>query len=238
MVEPTDRSIRTVRLRIDILTLFPEMLIGFFSMGGLARAQQCGLIEIHLHHLREFATGKHRQVDDRPYGGGPGMVLKAEPFFRGVEHIKDQVPGTPRVILFTSRGRRFNQTLAKELAQEGHLILLCGRYQGVDERVTQIVTDEISIGDFVLSGGEAATAAVVEATARLIPGVVGNCESVTRDSFYAESMLGPPQYTRPQHFRDYEVPEVLLSGDHARIEAFRREKAREKTRRNRPDLLE
>jgi tRNA (guanine37-N1)-methyltransferase len=226
-------------MRIDILTIFPEMLEGFFSQGVIAQARERGLIEIDLHDLRDFAYDKHKQVDDRPYGGGPGMVLKPEPFFRGVEAIRAGLPSgaEPRVILLSAGGRLFTQRVAKELAKEEYLILLCGRYEGVDERVLEITTDELSIGDFVLSGGEIAAAAVAEAVARLVPGVVGDYESVKSDSFYDENLLGPPQYTRPPIYRGLAVPEVLLSGDHQRVEEFRRQKRWEKTARNRPDLL-
>ncbi|MGQ9478221.1 MAG: tRNA (guanosine(37)-N1)-methyltransferase TrmD [Candidatus Bipolaricaulia bacterium] len=225
-------------MRIDILTIFPEMLEGFFSSGLIGQAREKGLISINLHNLRDFTTDKHRTVDDRPYGGGPGMVLKPEPFFRGVEAIKAQFPTTrPRVILLSASGRLFTQELAKELAGEEHLILLCGRYEGVDERVLEICTDELSIGDFVLSGGELAAAVVAEAVARLVPGVVGDYESVKDDAFYEENLVGPPQWTRPPVFRGLKVPEVLLTGDHREIAEFRRQKRLEKTAKNRPDLL-
>ncbi|MFQ6117333.1 MAG: tRNA (guanosine(37)-N1)-methyltransferase TrmD [Candidatus Bipolaricaulia bacterium] len=226
-------------MRIDILTIFPEMLEGFFAQGVIAQARERGLIEIFLHNLRDFTRDKHRQVDDRPYGGGPGMVLKPEPFFRGVEAIRAELPqgAEPRVILLSAGGRLFTQRVAKELAKEENLILLCGRYEGVDERVLEIATDELSIGDFVLSGGEIAAAAVAEAVARLVPGVVGDYESVKHDSFYDEDLLGPPQYTRPPVYRGLKVPEVLLSGNHQEVEEFRRQKRLEKTARNRPDLL-
>jgi len=228
-------------MRIDILTIFPEMLRGFFDVGLLKSAQERGLIEIYLHNLRDFTTDKHKIVDDRPYGGGPGMVMKVEPFFRGVEFIKQQCASKRiskhRVILLSAQGKLFTQELAKELALERSLILLCGRYEGVDERVTHLITDELSIGDYVLSGGEIAAAAITEAVCRLIPGVVGDYESITHDSFYKENLLGPPQYTRPYEFMGLKVPDVLLSGDHKKIEEFRREKALEKTAKNRPDLL-
>jgi tRNA (guanine37-N1)-methyltransferase len=227
------------KMRIDILTIFPEMLAGFFAGGVLGQAREEGLIEIHLHNLRDFTQDKHRQVDDRPYGGGPGMVLKPEPFFRGVDALRAQFPPTttPRVILLSASGRLFTQKVAKELACEASLILLCGRYEGVDERVLEIATDELSIGDFVLSGGEVAAAVVVETVARLIPGVVGDYESVKGDAFYDEDLLGPPQWTRPPLFRGLAVPQVLLTGNHEEIEEFRRQRRLEKTARNRPDLL-
>jgi len=227
-------------MRIDILTIFPQMLEGFFSQGVIAQARERGVLEIKIHNLRDFAYDRHQQVDDRPYGGGPGMILRPEPFFRGVEAIRAGLPteAEPRVVLLAASGRLFTQRLAQELAQEGNLILLCGRYQGVDERVLQITTDELSIGDFVLSGGEAAAAVVTEAVARLVPGVVGDYESVRGDSFYNEDLLGPPQWTRPPLYRGLAVPGVLLSGNHQEIEEFRRQQRWEKTAKNRPDLLE
>ena len=226
-------------MRIDILTIFPEMLEGFFAQGVIAQARERGLIEIFLHNLRDFTHDKHRQVDDRPYGGGPGMVLKPEPFFRAVEAIRAELPegAQPRVIRLTARGRVFNQEVAKELARERYLILLCGRYEGIDERVTSIVTDELSLGDFVLSGGEVAAAAIAEAVARLVPGVVGDYEAVRDDSFQEENLLGAPQYTRPPRYRGLAVPQVLLSGNHEEIERFRRERRLERTARERPELL-
>jgi tRNA (guanine37-N1)-methyltransferase len=226
-------------MRIDILTIFPEMLEGFFAQGVVAQACERGLIKIKIHNLRDFTHDKHKQVDDRPYGGGPGMVLKPGPFFRGVEALRAQLPqgAEPRVVLLAAGGRLFTQKMAKELAEEDFLILLCGRYEGVDERVLSIVDLELSIGDFVLSGGEIAAAAVAEAVARLVPGVVGDYESVKHDSFYDENLLGPSQWTRPPVYRGLKVPQVLLSGNHQEVEEFRRQKRWEKTARNRPDLL-
>ncbi len=227
------------KLRIDILTIFPEMLAGFFSSGVLGAAQERGLIRVELHNLRDYVFDKHRQVDDRPYGGGPGMVLKPEPFFRGVEAIRAELPPgiKPRVILLSASGRPFTQELAKQLAGERSLILLCGRYEGVDERVLRIADDELSIGDYVLSGGELPAAVVAEAVCRLVPGVVGDYESVRDDAFHSEELLGAPVYTRPASYRGLRVPEVLLSGHHEEIARFRREKRLEKTARNRPELL-
>lgn len=225
-------------MRIDIITIFPQMLESFFSLGVIGQACQDGIVQIHLHDLRSFTTDKHQQVDDRPYGGGPGMVLKPEPFFRAVESIKSQLAVEPRVILLSAQGKLFNQQITRALAQAPALILLCGRYEGVDERVLSICTDEISIGDYVLSGGEVAAAVVAEAVARLVPGVVGKPESLEQDSFWSDQrLLGPPQYTRPPEFQGLSVPEVLLTGDHQRIEEFRRRVALEKTLQNRPDLL-
>lgn len=226
-------------MQIDIVTIFPQMLAGFFESGVIGAAREAGLLKINLHDLRTFTTDKHQQVDDRPYGGGPGMVLKPEPFFRAVEFIQSQLPVEPKVILLSAQGKLFNQTMAKELAQAPAIILLCGRYEGVDERVLSICTNELSIGDYVLSGGEVAAAVVADCVARLVPGVIGKQESVERDSFYdeREKLLGPPQYTRPPEFRGLRVPEVLLTGDHKKIEEFRRRAALEKTLKNRPDLL-
>jgi len=246
-------------MRFDILTIFPAALSGFFSVGVIGQAREKGLIEIHLHDLRDFTDDPHRVVDDRPYGGGPGMVMKVEPFVRGIEAIKSggvrscflhkdckktagmqnarPDPIRWRTILLSSQGRLFTEADAIRLGKYDGLILLCGRYEGVDERVVEFVDEEISIGDYVLSGGELAAAVIVEATARTLPGVVGDFESVKTDSFFRKPHLGPPQYTRPPVFRGLRVPEVLTSGDHRKIEEFRARKAWEKTARNRPDLL-
>jgi tRNA (guanine37-N1)-methyltransferase len=223
-------------MRVDIITLFPELIVPYFEGGLLRAAQERGLLEINLHQLRDYTQDKHRQVDDRPYGGGPGMVLKPEPFFHAVEAIKGAAEA--RVILLTARGVLFTQELARELAKEERLILLCGRYQGIDERVATLATDQISIGDYVLSGGELPALVITEAICRLVPGVVGNLESLEADSFAHKNLLGPPQYTRPPEFRGLKVPEVLLSGNHAAIERWRFEQAIEVTRKNRPDLFE
>ena len=224
-------------MRFDILTIFPEALSGFFAAGILGQAQAKGLLEVHLHDLRDFTDDPHRTVDDRPYGGGPGMVMKVEPFVRGLEAVRGAVNRDVWSILLSSQGRLFRQQDAIRWARLDGLILLCGRYEGVDERVAEFVDEEISIGDFVIAGGEAAAAVIVEATARLVPGIVGRFESVKGDSFYNKSHLGPPQYNRPPAFRGLSVPDVLLSGDHAKIETFRQRAAWEKTARNRPDLL-
>ncbi len=228
------------RMRIEIVTIFPQMLAAFFEAGVIGAARQAGLVQVHIHDLRAFTTDKHQQVDDRPYGGGPGMVLKPEPFFRAVESIKAQLAAEPRVILLSAQGKLFTQTIAKDLAQAPAIILLCGRYGGVDERVVSMCTDELSIGDYVLSGGEAAAAVIADCVARLVPGVIGKQESVEHDSFYNENekLLGPPQYTRPPEFQGLRVPDVLLTGDHKKIEEFRRRAALEKTLKNRPDLLQ
>jgi tRNA (guanine37-N1)-methyltransferase len=244
-------------MHFDILSIFPEALSGFFSVGVLAQAVEKGLIEIHLHDLRDFTDDPHRVVDDRPYGGGAGMVMKVDTFVRAIDGVRSCfLASSPdgdalqdkagqerrsdpeyRTILLSSQGRLFTQEDAIRWAKLDGLILLCGRYEGVDERLISFIDEEVSIGDYVLTGGEVAAAAVIEATARMVPGVVGKFESVESDSFYRKTRLGPPQYTRPPVFRDLSVPEVLLSGDHAKIEAFRERRAWEKTMRNRPDLL-
>lgn len=224
-------------MRFDILTIFPESLQGFFSTGVLGQAKERGLLEIYLHDLRGFTDDPHRTVDDRPYGGGAGMVMKVEPFVRAIEAVKAKVEEGTRVVLLSSQGRLFRQEDALRWAGLPGLLLLCGRYEGIDERVSAFVDEEVSIGDYVLTGGEVAAAAIVEATARMCPGVVGKFESVATDSFFCKERLGPPQYTRPPVFRALSVPEVLLSGDHAKIASFREARAWEKTARNRPDLL-
>ena len=224
-------------MRFDILTIFPEFFATTFTIGVLGQARTAGLIDFHVHDLRDFSDDPHRTVDDRPYGGGPGMVMKVEPFVKGIETIKTKYAARSKTVLLSSQGRLLQQEDAIRWARLDGLILLCGRYEGVDERVTAFVDEEISIGDYVLSGGEAAAVVVVEATARMLPGVVGRFESVEGDSFYSQVKLGPPQYTRPPVFRGLAVPEVLLGGDHAKIDSFREKAAWEKTTRNRPDLL-
>jgi tRNA (guanine37-N1)-methyltransferase len=211
------------------------MFAGIFSEGIVKRALDRGRIRIVVHDLRDFTADKHRQVDDRPFGGLEGMVLKPEPIFRAVEAVRED--GGGRVCLLTPQGRALDARLARELAAERQVILICGRYEGVDERVAEhLADDEISIGDYVLSGGELAAAVVVDAAARFVPGVVGKEGSVRNDSF-AGGLLDYPQYTRPREFRGLKVPQVLFSGDHKTIERWRRRKALEKTVRQRPDLL-
>ncbi len=224
-------------MRFDVVTIFPEMLEPFFSQGILLGAQEKGLIEIHLHDLRSFSPDPRGIVDDRPFGGGAGMVMRPEPFARAVEAITREIGFKPFVVLLSAQGVLFSQNWAKKLAQKKALVLLCGRYEGVDERVLSLCDLELSIGDFVLAGGELAAAVVVETTARMVPGVVGRYDSVATDSFYAGPRLGFPQYTRPRVFQGLPVPEVLLSGDHERIRRFREKEAWKKTLRNRPDLL-
>jgi len=225
-------------MRFDILTIFPASLEGFLSVGVIGQARGAGLIDVRVHDLRDFTDDPHRVVDDRPYGGGAGMVMKVEPFVRGIEAIRSGCGPNTRTILLSSQGRLFRQKDAIRWAALDGLILLCGRYEGVDERITRFVDEEISIGDYVLTGGETAAAILVEATARMTPGVVGRFDSIESDSFFREEgRLGPPQYTRPPVFRGLAVPEILQSGDHAKIEAYREAEAWKKTARNRPDLI-
>jgi tRNA (guanine37-N1)-methyltransferase len=224
-------------MRFDVVSIFPDALAGLLSVGIIGQAREAGQLDLRLHDLRDFTDDPHRMVDDRPYGGGPGMLLKVEPFVRAIESIRSECgPRTP-VILLSSQGRLLRQGDAARWAECDGLILLCGRYEGVDERLLEFVDVEVSIGDYVLAGGEAAAVVIVEATARMLPGVVGKFDSVATDSFYDEARLGAPQYTRPPEFRGLSVPDVLLSGDHARIEAFRAREAWKKTRKNRPELL-
>lgn len=222
-------------MRFDIITIFPEMFEGVFSGGVVKKALDREVVRIAVHDLRDFTTDKHRQVDDRPFGGLEGMVLKPEPVFRAVEAVRQD--GGSKVYLLSPQGRTLDAGLARELAAEQQVVLICGRYEGVDERVAEHLVDgEISIGDYVLSGGELAAAVVVDAVARFVPGVVGKEGSVRNDSF-SGGILDYPQYTRPREFRGLKVPAVLFSGDHKKIERWRRKKALEKTARRRPDLV-
>ena len=230
-------------LRFDIITIFPEFFRETIDCGILRRARNAGLVEVKAHDLRQWTTDKHHVVDDRPFGGGDGMILKPEPIFAGVEALtgasrKEDLPAATRVMLLSAQGQVFSQFLAQEISQNiSHVVLLCGRYEGVDERVAEaLVTDEISIGDYVLSGGEPAALVVIDAVVRLLPGALGSETSAVFESF-SEGLLDHPQYTRPPDFRGMKVPEVLLSGNHAEIERWRKEAAMEKTRRKRPDLL-
>ena len=223
-------------MQIDILTLFPEMFQGVFNSGVIGRAIDQGLVGISLHNFREQARDKHHTVDDYPYGGGAGMVLKPEPIFEAVESVKREA-ATP-VILLSPQGRLFSQQVAQELSQYSHLILICGHYEGVDERVREhLATDEISIGDYVLSGGELAAMVVIDAVFRLLPGVLGSEASPLDDSHVA-GLLEYYQYTRPATYRGWSVPEVLLSGNHAQIADWRREQAILRTLEHRPELLD
>ncbi len=219
-------------MKFHILTIFPDFFDGPFRHGVVARAAEFGSLEIRIHDLRNWTHDLHRTVDDRPFGGGEGMLLKPEPIFEAVESIR---PG--KVILLSAQGRKFTQAIARELAQTDDLLLICGRYEGVDERVAEhLADDELSIGDYVLSGGELAAAVVVDAVARLLPGVVGNSESTVNESF-EEGILDFPQWTRPADFRGWKAPEILLSGNHAEIRKWRERAALEKTARLRPDLI-
>jgi len=221
-------------MRIDVLTIFPAIIEGPLRESLLGKAIEAGILEVRVHDIRDHAMGKHRQVDDEPFGGGPGMVMMAEPVFRAVEALGE---GRKRVILLSPAGRRLDQALVRELAAEPWLVLVSGRYEGVDERVVEeLPAEEVSIGDYVLSGGELPALVVIEAVSRLVPGVVGTEESLARESF-EEGLLDHPHYTRPQEYRGIRVPDVLVSGDHGRIEEWRRRAAEEKTQRNRPDLL-
>jgi tRNA (guanine37-N1)-methyltransferase len=223
-------------VRIDVLTIFPGIFESPLRESLLGKAIEAGVVDVRVHDIRDHTTDKHRQVDDESYGGGPGMVMKPEPIVAAVEALE---PGPKRVLLLSPAGRRLDQALVRELAAEPWLVLVAGRYEGVDERVVEgLGAEEISIGDYVLSGGEVPALVVLEAVTRLVPGVIGREESHERDSFGQEGLLDHPHYTRPPEFRGMAVPEVLLSGNHAEIERWRREAAREKTRRNRPDLLE
>ena len=224
-------------MKFDILSLFPAMFEGPLTESILRRAALQGLIEIGLHNIRDYADDRHRTTDDAPYGGGPGMVMKVEPLAACIEKVRSRSPGA-RVVLTTPRGRLFDQREAAELAREKGLIIICGRYEGVDERVRELfVDDEFSIGDFVLTGGELAAMVIVDAVTRLIPGVLGSDESAQTDSF-SDGLLEYPHYTRPQEFAGREVPEVLLSGNHAAIARWRRCQSLRKTFEERPDLLD
>ena len=214
-------------LRLDVVSLFPEVFEPVFRAGVVGRAIARGLIELRAHDLREHTHDRHRQVDDVPYGGGPGMVLKPEPLFEAIEAIRTENPGP--VILMEPWGEPFTQQVARELASEPGLVIVCGRYEGIDDRVRESLADrEISIGDYVLSGGELPAMVLVDAVSRLVPGVLGDEESLAGDSFTAD-LLGHPQYTRPAEFRGLRVPEVLLSGNHREIEAWRQAQARRRT---------
>jgi tRNA (guanine37-N1)-methyltransferase len=225
-------------MRIDVLTLFPAYFAGPLSESLLGRARATGLLDVTAHDLRDWATDKHRTVDDVPYGGGAGMVLKPEPFFAAVESLYGGIDRRPRTIVLTPRGTPLRQDLVVDLAAEPALLLLCGRYEGIDERVHEALAhDEVSIGDYVLAGGEAAACVLIEAVTRLQPGVMGNDASGADESF-AGGLLEYPQYTRPAAYRDLEVPPVLLSGNHGAVAEWRREQSEQRTRRVRPDLYE
>ena len=223
-------------MRFDIITIFPRMFDSVLAAGILGKALEKGLIEVKVHDLRDFTSDKHRQVDDRPFGGKPGMVLKPEPIFTAVEKVRTEPEAS--VCLLSPQGQKFDYRVAKELAGFSQVILICGRYEGVDERVNEfLATHEISVGDYVLTGGEPAAFVIVDAVSRLVPDVVGKMESVEQDSFFL-GLFDHPQYTRPRDFKGMKVPEVLFSGDHNSIARWRRKKSLEKTAKFRMDLLE
>lgn len=223
-------------MRFDIVTIFPEIFRGVFEFGIIRRAVEAGLVRIEIHDLRDYTYDRHRQVDDRPFGGGAGMVMTPGPLFRAVEAITHGADDAAKVLL-SPQGRLFNQRVAEEFSRKEQVVFICGRYEGVDERVVEsLVTEEISIGDYVLSGGEIPAMVIVDAVTRLIPGALGCGESAEQDSF-ADGLLDYPHYTRPAEYRGMKTPDVLLSGNHAEIERWRRLKALEKTRGRRPDLL-
>jgi len=224
-------------MRFDVFTLLPEVMEVYLRASVLGKAQEASRLEVCLHNIRDYTTDRHRTTDDEPYGGGGGMVMKPEPVFAAVESVLgEQLKSTP-IILLTPQGRMFNQTVARELAGCDRLALICGRYEGVDERIRQhLATDEISIGDFVLTGGELPALVIIDAVSRYLPGVLGDEEATAKDS-HAEGLLEHPHYTRPAVFRGWEVPEVLRSGDHARIAAWRRKMSLIRTRERRPDLF-
>lgn len=234
-MDPSAQSgARLPLLRFDILTLFPAICQGPLGESILRRAIDAGIIEVGLHDIREYCADKHRRADDAPFGGGAGMVMKPEPVFAAIEAVRR--PGS-RVVFLTPQGRRFEQADARRLAGEHHVIFLCGHYEGVDHRVVEaLVDEELSIGDYILTNGAIAAVVVLDAIARLLPGVLGDVESAVHESF-AAGLLEAPQYTRPAEFRGRKVPDILLSGNHAAIEAWRNAQAMERTRRNRPDLL-
>ncbi|WNQ14226.1 tRNA (guanosine(37)-N1)-methyltransferase TrmD [Paenibacillus aurantius] len=225
-------------MRIDVLTLFPEMFEGVFGASILGKAREKGIVSLATVNFREYSTNKHNTVDDYPYGGGGGMVLKPEPVFAAVEDLMREGEPKPRVILLCPQGETFSQSKAEELSREEHLVFICGHYEGYDERIREhLVTDELSIGDYVLTGGELPAMVMIDSVVRLLPGVLGNELSAVTDSF-STGLLEYPHYTRPAKFRDWEVPEVLISGHHGNIEAWRRRQSLERTFRRRPDLLE
>lgn len=225
-------------MKIDVLTLFPEMLEGVFGSSILGKAREKKLVSLNAVNFREYADNKHSTVDDYPYGGGGGMVLKPQPVFSAVEDLSVEPEVKPRIILMCPQGETFTQAKAEELSREKHLVFICGHYEGYDERIREhLVTDELSIGDYVLTGGEIPAMAVIDSVVRLLPGVLGNETSAVTDS-YSTGLLEHPHYTRPPEFRGWSVPEVLVSGHHARIENWRREQSLLRTLQRRPELLE
>ncbi|MEC0369317.1 tRNA (guanosine(37)-N1)-methyltransferase TrmD [Paenibacillus chibensis] len=225
-------------MNVDVLTLFPEMMDGVFRTSILGKAQEKGIVSLNAVNFRDYSDNKHGTVDDTPYGGGGGMVLKPDPIFAAVEDLLSKTSAAPRVILMCPQGETFTQQKAEELSAEEHLIFICGHYEGYDERIREhLVTDELSIGDYVLTGGELPAMVVIDSVVRLLPGVLGNETSAVTDSF-STGLLEYPHYTRPAEFRGWKVPDILLSGHHANIELWRREQALKRTLQRRPDLLE
>jgi tRNA (guanine37-N1)-methyltransferase len=221
-------------MKIDVLTLFPAMFAGPLDESIIKRARQAGLLELAVHDLRDWTHDRHRKVDDRPFGGGPGMLLKPEPLFEAVENLQRE---ETRVVLFSPDGKKFDQGVARELSGQKHLLLITGHYEGVDERVREaLVDEELSIGDYVLTNGALPAMVVIDAVTRLLPGVLGDDES-SQDESFSHGLLEYPHYTRPAEFRGMKVPEILLSGNHAEIEKWRREQAQQRTEKRRPDLL-
>ena len=227
-------------MRFDVLTLFPEIFNGYLGQSLLKLAIEAGLVEVHRHDIRDWAADKHKKVDDRPFGGGPGMVLMVEPVVRCVEAVRQQHPDPGHLVMLTPQGRRLDQAIVEELAGHRRILLLCGRYEGFDERIRLVLQpDEISIGDYVLNGGEVAAMVMIDTVIRLVPGVLGDAESSGSDSFSGRGrLLEFAQYTRPREFRGLEVPPVLLSGNHEEIARWRREDSQSRTRRRRSDLLQ
>ena len=227
-------------MRFDVLTLFPDIFQGYLGQSLLNRAIQAGLVEVRLHDIRDWSKGKHNTVDDRPFGGGPGMVMKVEPAVECVEAVRAAAPAPGRLVMLTPQGRRLDQPKVEELARQGRIILLCGRYEGFDERIRLILEpDEISVGDYVLNGGEVAAMTIIDATIRLVPGVLGDEDSSANDSFSGQRRwLECAQYTRPREYRGLEVPPVLLGGNHQEVDRWREENSRQRTLERRSDLLE
>ncbi|WP_136606850.1 tRNA (guanosine(37)-N1)-methyltransferase TrmD [Paenibacillus dokdonensis] len=225
-------------MKVDVLTLFPEMMDGVFRSSILGKAQEKDIVSLNAVNFRDYSGNKHSTVDDTPYGGGGGMVLKPDPIFSAVEDLLSQTSAAPRIILMCPQGETFTQQKAEELSAEEHLIFICGHYEGYDERIREhLVTDELSIGDYVLTGGELPAMVVIDSVVRLLPGVLGNETSALTDSF-STGLLEYPHYTRPAEFRGWKVPDILLSGHHANIEIWRREQALKRTLQRRPDLLD
>ncbi len=224
-------------MRFSVLTVLPGLFDCFLREGVIGKAVSSGKVKVNVFNLRDFAFDKHRVVDDVPYGGGPGMVLKPEPIFRAYDHISERY-GKPYVVLTEPWGEKFSQDMALEFSKREHIMIICGRYEGVDERVKSIVDREVSIGDYVLTGGELPAMVIMDAVIRLIPGVLGNEESLRADSFMGKGLLGYPNYTRPAEYRGMKVPEILLSGHHKRIEEWRREQSIRRTIERRPELIE